>query len=83
MLTYTCDRCGRTQTCRRIVGNEFEYLKHGFISLVVPTSGGIRDLCGECKPLLKGAADLFDKGRVSMQDAIDSAITKNESSTSQ
>lgn len=71
-LQYTCDNCGMTTTVKKIVGNEFEYLKHGYGSLAAPV-GDKNDLC---KPCMKSAADAFNNARKQQTDSVWDAVKR-------
>jgi|GEM_PF-6233025 len=54
MLIYRCDSCGQEAQIDKIVGNEFEYLKHGYGSLAFEAEGK-RDLCRSCMKVAERA----------------------------
>jgi hypothetical protein len=56
MLIFRCDHCGDEARSDQIVGREFDYIKHGYVSFTLP---GIskKDFCGECRKLLAQAIE--------------------------
>lgn len=59
MIIWRCDACGAEATSKKIVGEEFGYVSHGFGTLAVEAAGK-RDLC---RPCMAKANAAFQQGK--------------------